>query len=89
MLPLLLIALIQKSNCVCEATWLTYNNSNLSNPSINFENRSELGNAISSLSFTIFGIIGMTLNNYTALYHLLMSSFIIVGMGSLFTSLLL
>ena len=82
MLPLILITLIQKSDCLCEATWLTYNNSNLSNPNINFENMSELGNAISSLSFTIFGIIGMTLDNYTVLYHLLMNSFIILGIGS-------
>ena len=85
MLPLILIALIKKSNCLCEATWLTHNQSNLSNfsnPNINLDNKSELGNAISSLIYTVFGIIGMTLKNYTALYHLLMNSFIILGVGS-------
>ena len=88
MLLLIIFALIQKSDCKCEAMWLTHNQSNPSNPSnfsnsiINLENSSELGNAISSLFFTIFGIIGITLKNYTALYHLVMSSFMIMGIGS-------
>ena len=82
MIPLIFLLFIKESNSLCEATWLTYNNSNISNPNINYENQSELGNAISSLSFTIFGIIGMSLNNYNVLYHLLMNSFIILGVSS-------
>ena len=43
---------------------------------------SELGNAISSLIFTVFGLIGITLRNNTTIYYLVMYLFILMGITS-------
>ena len=62
----------------CEAYWL----SNISSSYSSSIGLSEPGNAISSLSYTLFGLIGIFTNNNTVLYYIIMNLFIILGLFS-------
>lgn len=57
----------------CELEWT--NRSDIQAPG-------ELMNAITSLSYTLFGIIGLISNNNTSVYYLLMNLFILTGLSS-------
>ena len=79
MIKLLLIIFIQKSQGFCEAYWISNSTAYQSNST---ENISEVGNAISSLSYSIFGLIGIILRYNTTMYYLLMNLFILLGIAS-------
>lgn len=57
----------------CELNWT--NRTDINQPG-------EIMNAITSLSYTIFGIIGLITNNNTCVYYLLMNLFILTGISS-------
>ena len=62
----------------CEAYWL----SNISSEYASSIGLSEPGNAISSLSYTIFGFAGLLTTNNSIFYHFIMNLFIILGLFS-------
>ena len=75
---LLLLLLIPETESSCEAYWI----SNISKTYSSSENLSEPVNAITSLSFTAFGLVGIMLKNHTTIYYLLMNLFILMGISS-------
>lgn len=77
---LILCLLVPSCSGFCEAYW----RSNISSAYGSSYNLSEPGNAYSSLTYTIFGFIGLSLKNYTNLYYFLMNLFIINGFTSFF-----
>ena len=79
-IPILIFILIPTSNAFCEAYW----RSNISTSYGSSENLSEPVNAISSLTYTMFGLVGIFMKNYTNMYYLLMNMFIILGLSSFF-----
>ncbi len=82
MILLFTIILINVSNinAFCEAFWL----SNISSSYSSSPNLSEPVNTISSLTYSIFGLIGLYLNHFSEIYYLLMSFIIILGLSSFF-----
>ena len=70
-----LIIMLPITHCFCEEQWI----SNTSNSSTEI---SEITNAISSLSYTIFGFVGLSLKNNTGVYYLVMNLFILTGIAS-------
>jgi hypothetical protein len=69
----LIIFFLPTINSFCEAQW-----SNISNEN----DPRELINAITSLSYTAFGCIGLMCRNATSLYYLVMNLFILTGLSS-------
>lgn len=67
-------------NASCEAFWI----SNISSSYSSSPNLSEPMNAYSSLLYSIFGIIGLSLRNYSEIYYLVMSFIFILGLSSFF-----
>lgn len=81
----LLLIIIPNINAFCEAQWqlkIFKQQPNITEIDINNYELSEPVNAISSLSYTVFGLIGMALDNYTTMYYLVMSLSIFTGIGS-------
>ena len=75
---IILLIFIPISNAFCEAYW----RSNVSADYASSNNLSEPINAITSLSYTCFGLIGIIMNNYTNMYYLVMNLSILTGIGS-------
>ena len=75
---MIIFFLIPSCNGFCEAYW----RSNISAAYSSSENLSEPDNAISSLTYTLFGLIGLFLNNYSSMYYFLMNIFIMLGLMS-------
>ena len=75
---ILFLALVPECLSFCEAAW----SSNISAAYGSSENLTETANAISSLSYSIFGLIGIVLKHHSPLYYLVMQSFILLGLGS-------
>jgi hypothetical protein len=75
---LLILPLINYCNASCEALW----RSNISSAYSSSSELSEPVNAITSLSYTLFGIIGLLLKNYSIFYYCLMFLFILSGLSS-------
>ena len=75
---IIILIFLPSCNAFCEAYW----RSNISSEYSSSPNLSEPENAISALTYSIFGLIGMLLNNYSNMYYLLMSLFIILGISS-------
>ena len=71
----ILIILFPYINGYCEEEWIT--NSNTSRTGI-----TEISNAISSLSYTTFGLVGLLQNNHSSVYYLIMNLFIFTGIAS-------
>ena len=76
---IILFVTIPTSDAFCEAYW----RSNISSAYSSSVGLSEPINAISSLSYTVFGLIGIIMNNYTNMYYLIMNLSILTGVGSL------
>ena len=68
-----LIILLPIVESFCELEWT--NRSDILKPG-------ELMNAITSLSYTLLGIIGIITNNHSCVYYLLMNLFILTGISS-------
>ena len=66
----------------CESQWLNISNNNPNNSSNYIEYLPEMGNAISSFIYTVFGFAGMIPKYQTSMYYLIMNLFIIMGIGS-------
>jgi hypothetical protein len=77
---IILFVTIPTSDAFCEAYW----RSNISSVYSSSIGLSEPVNAISSLSYTVFGLIGIIMNNYTNMYYLIMNLSILTGVGSFF-----
>ena len=75
---IILLIFIPISFAFCEAYW----RSNISADYASSNNLSEPINAITSLSYTCFGLIGIIMNNYTNMYYLVMNLSILTGLGS-------
>ena len=68
-------------NTYCEETWIL-NTTSISNINSNITYTPELGNAISSLTYTCFGIVGLIPKYQSPLYYVIMNLFILTGIGS-------
>ena len=75
---IIILIFIPKCIASCEAYWRS-NNSMTYGTSIGL---SEPSNAISSLVYTAFGLVGICLNNFTNTYYLLMNLLILLGLSS-------
>ena len=75
MFRFILITLLPLVNSYCEEQWIT--KSNASHTGI-----TEISNAISSLSYTMFGLIGLLQKNHSSIYYLIMNLFILTGLAS-------
>lgn len=71
-------SLIYMYSASCEALW----RSNISSEYSSSDNLSEPVNAITSLSYTLFGILGLFLRHYSVFYYTLMFLFILNGVAS-------
>lgn len=71
----ILITLLPFVNGYCEEQWIT--KSNASHTGI-----TETFNAISSLSYTIFGLVGLLQKNHSSVYYYIMNLFIFTGIAS-------
>jgi len=88
MIILLILFFIPNSKTFCEIDWkyainTTYNITNNIEYNITAgEHLVEPGNAISSLVYTGFGIVGLLLKNHSTMYYLVMNLFMLVGITS-------
>jgi len=85
----IIIAIIHESVSFCEAHWTSnisdvYGTSNISDVYGSSANLSEPINAVSSLTYTGFGLMGIIMKNHSAAYYFLMNLFILMGFGSFF-----
>ena len=83
---LLLLIISECKSLFCETQWLTNTNTNTNTSAISDSNDflSEPSNAFSSLTYTVFGIVGIFIRNHSPIYYLLMNLFILVGITSFF-----
>jgi hypothetical protein len=80
MQSIIVLAIIRESTSFCEAQW----SSNISAAYGSSKNLTEPANAISSLTYTAFGLAGIIMKNHSATYYFLMNLFILMGFGSFF-----
>lgn len=73
-----LFLLVPKCYACCEAYWI----SNISGTYSSSDNLSEPMNAVSSLSYSVFGLVGIILKHNTTVYYLLMNLQILMGIAS-------
>ena len=80
MFKYMFITLVPTCQAFCEA----YNaiNNNETYHYNNNTNVSEPVNAVTSLTYTIFGLVGIALRYNTTMYYLLMNLFILMGISS-------
>lgn len=78
---LIFLLILPECYASCEAYWMSSNSTTSYSSNIGL---SEPINAISSLSYTIFGLIGLTMNNYSIIYYIIMNLFILLGLSSFF-----
>jgi hypothetical protein len=80
MQSIILLTIIHNVSPFCEAHWI----SNISSSYGSSENLTEPLNAISSLTYTVFGFAGIIMKNHSVIYYFLMNLFVFMGFGSFF-----
>jgi hypothetical protein len=74
MFYLFLTLLMSPISAFCELNWLSNSTTVYYTP--------EIGNSISSLAYSVFGISGLVLQNYPTFYYFIMNLFILTGIAS-------